>query len=430
MRINGWGKYPAIDAQLFNPASVSSVRDLIDHGFKGIPRGLGRSYGDSALAPAVIGSGRLRHFLAFDATTGVLQAEAGVSLGDVVAFALPRGWMLPVTPGTRFVSLAGAIASDVHGKNHHQQGCFSAFVRRFWMILGNGELVEVSRSQLPDLFQATCGGMGLTGVIVRVEIQLKKVNSAYIRQQTLRCTSLDALFTCIEQQASSTYSVSWVDCLAPGAGHSLLFLGEHATDEDYSLPSATTLSIPMDMPGPLLNRWTVKLFNMLYFMKARSGFSRLSCMQYFYPLDSLLDWNRLYGRNGFVQYQFVLPESADNAAFRQIFQLIARSGQGSMLAVLKKFGSANDNFLSFPRPGYTLALDFKLSRDVIRLLGELDLMVAEYGGRVYLAKDALLSREVFRTMYPRWEEFQSIRVKYGALGVFQSTQSQRLGLEE
>jgi decaprenylphospho-beta-D-ribofuranose 2-oxidase len=432
MEISGWGRYPRIDSDVILPKTGQALANFLKEESSLIPRGLGRSYGDSSLAPQVIETTGLKFFQDFDQATGVLTCDAGVSLFEILTVFVPKGWFLPVSPGTRYVTLGGAIASDVHGKNHHIDGTFCEHVLSFDVALGNGEIVTASPAQNPDLFYATCGGMGLTGIIISAKVVLKPIRSSDILETTIKAPNLDAVLDGFEKYLSSTYSVAWIDCLAKGAdlGRSLLMIGEHATDGGLHLASKKPMTIPMDAPTQLLNPLSIKAFNMLYYGKVMQTEQsrRTSFETYFYPLDQMLHWNRLYGKPGFLQYQFVIPKSVGREGMRVILEEITASGQGSFLAVLKAFGTANDNLLSFPVEGYTLALDFKVTPSIFKLLDRLDKLVLQYGGRLYLAKDARMTEETFKASYPRWQEFEAVRSKYHAIGKFASLQSQRLGL--
>jgi FAD/FMN-containing dehydrogenase len=432
MEISGWGRYPKINAEVIVPRTeVACVGALKDSDVL-IPRGLGRSYGDSSLAPLVLETRELQYFQEFDPLTGVLACDAGVSLYEILNVFVPKGWFLPVTPGTRFVTVGGAIASDVHGKNHHIDGTFCEHVLSFDIALGNGEIVTASLMQNPDLFHATCGGMGLTGVIISAQIRLRPITSSEILETTIKAPNLDAVLDGFEAYADSTYSVAWIDCLAKGTdlGRSLLMIGEHATDGALTVASKKPITIPVDAPTQLLNPLSIKAFNALYYGKVYQPEKsrRIAFETYFYPLDQMLEWNRLYGKPGFLQYQFVIPKDQGRDGMRRILKEIVDSGQGSFLAVIKIFGKQNKNYLSFPIEGYTLALDFKFTSNILELLSRLDKLVLEYGGRVYLTKDARMSEQTFKLGYPHWQDFEVIREKYHAIGKFASMQSKRLGL--
>jgi len=429
MKISGWGGYPVKDAEVRIPRSSREVGLRLDR--TAIARGAGRSYGDSAVADTVLQTDYLDHFVAFDEATGILTVQAGVTIREILRLFVPRGWFVPVTPGTSYVTVAGAVASDVHGKNHHVAGTFGDHVLGLKIMLGSGDVVSTSRTELPDLFHATCGGMGLTGVILEVALALIPIRSSLIEQQTLKAGTLDQSCEQFSQNAESTYSVAWIDCVTSGSsmGRSVLMLGEHAQTGGLDFKFKNPPSMPFHLPASLLSRRTVGAFNQLYYSRAKHQQERrVSLVPYFYPLDAIGRWNRLYGKRGFVQYQFVIPKEDGLANLRRIMARIVASGSGSFLAVLKQFGAQNDNLLSFPMEGYTLALDFKVSTSTFELLSNLDVLVADMGGRVYLAKDAVMLEQTFKRMYKRWEEFESIREKYGAIGRFASSQSKRLGL--
>ena len=433
MDICGWGRTLRVDADVSIPLSNTQCTQALIKTESLIARGLGRSYGDSSLACHVLDTHLLDHFIAFDDTTGLLTCAAGVSLDDILHVFVARGWFLPITPGTRFITMGGAIASDVHGKNHHMDGTFTDHVTQIELLLGNGERVFASREENTDLFHATCGGMGLTGIILSASLRLKSIHSSDIIATTIKTPDLDAVLAAFSEHANSTYSVAWIDCLARGKslGRSLLMLGDHADHGPLIDHFAKKNSIPFDMPSCLLNQVTAKAFNALYYRASlqTNHTQRMHFDSFFYPLDSLGNWNRLYGKQGFVQYQFVLPLVAGVAGLRDVLEHIAASGRASFLAVLKRFGKANQNHLSFPMEGYTLALDFKAEPAVFELLNELDKRVFNHGGRLYLAKDARMSEAGFKASYLRWQEFEAVRAKYDAMGKFVSMQSQRLGFK-
>jgi FAD/FMN-containing dehydrogenase len=348
-----------------------------------------------------------------------------------------------VAPGTRNVTVGGAIAADVHGKNHHGAGSFGRHVSWLDVMTATGEVVRCSRHQNPDLFWATCGGHGLTGVVLRASVTLRPIASAFIRQETLRAANLDACVRLFDECAGSTYSVAWIDCLARGQerGRSVLMLGEHAgTDElgtrvsarPLSLPPRRAVDVPVDLPSFVLHPWSVRAFNAVYYRRSPRRRQRriVPYDRFFYPLDAIGSWNRMYGKKGFVQYQFVVPKTAA-AGLREVLRRVSDAGEGSFLAVLKLLGpqpSAEGN-MSFPMEGYTLAMDFPVTPAVFRLLDELDAVVADHGGRVYLAKDARMARPVFDRMYgAAADRFRAVKSRWDPAGRFASLQSQRLGL--
>lgn len=430
-RLHGWGGYPVIEADVITPTTRSGCQKLVQNNTL-IARGMGRSYGDSANATTVLQTTYLDHYIVFDQTTGLLTCEAGVTIGNLLQLIVPQGWFVPVTPGTSYVTIGGAIASDVHGKNHHGAGTFGQHIRTITMLLGTGEVVTTSPAERPDLFHATCGGMGLTGIILSAMIQLLPIQSCNIAQRTLKATCLEDACAQFEANTDATYSVAWIDCVARGKalGRSVLMLGEHANDGHLNFTARNSIAMPVHAPAALLNHWSVSVFNAIYYGIAKDQHSATIPLQsFFYPLDSIGQWNRLYGNPGFIQYQCVLPKADGIKNMRALLTKIAESGAGSFLSVLKQFGEQNDNLLSFPMAGYTLALDFKFTDAIKKLTRELDAMVIHMGGRLYLSKDALMTEQSFKATYPRWQEFEAVRDKYGAIGRFASTQSKRLGLQ-
>jgi len=434
MNISGWGNHPVMQSQQHHPRNLSKLREILsaDHAFEGVARGMGRSYGDSSLAPETVNMCGLNQVFHFDPHTGVIECLSGVTLDNLLEIFLPKGWFLPVTPGTRFITVGGAIASDVHGKNHHNSGSFCDDLISFHLLLATGETVQCSTTENVELFRATCGGMGLTGIIIDARFNLIPIESSMIEQTTIKTANINETLEVLEEHQLATYSVAWIDCLATGSalGRSLVMLGEHASTGGYGTSSQLTLTVPFEAPSFLLNQFTGKIFNSLVYNKAwkSPASTRIHCDPYFYPLDRVHQWNLLYGKSGFTQYQFVIPIQAGAQALNEILTKIAASDCAGLLAVLKLFGAGNDNLLSFPMEGITLAVDFKLTKQVLLLMDELDQLVIHYGGRIYLAKDCRLEQAAFRKMYSRWEEFMEIRTRYGADHVFQSLQSNRLGL--
>jgi len=439
MHLSGWGRFPSLEARLSTPRDAAALAALVKDGPL-IARGMGRAYGDSALAAHTVSMRRFNRMIAFDAQTGQLIAEAGVTLGEIVTAFLPRGWFLSVTPGTQFVSIGGAIAADVHGKNHHSEGAFGRFVDWIDLMGADGQIQRCSPDLNADLFHWTLGGMGLTGIVVRAAIRLKPVESGWIRQTTIAAPNLDAALEAFEATYSATYSMAWIDCAATGdrMGRSIVMNGEHARRGElpvdrrftpFDTPQHGSPRVPLDFPGFALNPLSVRLFNEAYYQRNRrkptTGLEAWG--PFFYPLDSLRDWNRIYGRKGFMQFQCVVPLESHAEGLRTILGAISRSGAGSFLAVLKRFG-AQDSRLSFPMEGYTLALDFPMTDRSLALLPELDRITADHGGRFYLAKDSRMSAQTLRDTDPRWAEFATMRRDSGLAGHFASAQSERLGL--
>ncbi len=439
-RLSGWGRFPVADCLLRTPRDADQLAQALAAGAM-IARGNGRAYGDSALNPEnTVSMHRFNRMVDFDPATGRLVAEAGVLLGDIVEAFLPRGWFPGVTPGTRLVTLGGAIAADVHGKNHHVEGGFGNFVDWIEIMDAKGEIRRASRQENPELFDWTLGGMGLTGVILRAAIRLRPVETGWIRQHSRATPDLDATIAGLEAADSALYSVAWIDCLAGGRklGRAVIMTGEHAALDTLPMrfrripfgpPPRRKLRIPFDLPGFALNRWSVRAFNSLYHRAGtrRSGTAYVPWESYFYPLDSILGWNRIYGRRGLLQFQCVLPPQSARAGLEALLRMTSAAGQGSFLAVLKKMGAGSGRF-SFPMPGYTLALDFPATERVLSLMNDLDRITLEHGGRFYLAKDARLAAATLRAADPRADDFARMRRDTGAAEHFASLQSRRLEL--
>lgn len=451
IRLSGWGRFPTAMCRVLQARGGEEVAAIVaaakTDGLRTVARGNGRSYGDASLQPqgtlCMLGSDRV---IAFDEATGLLTCEAGLLLADLIDIFLPRGWFPPVTPGTKLVTIGGMIAADAHGKNHHKVGGFGRHVESLTLVMADGRTLTCSRTENAELFAATCGGMGLTGVIVTATFRLLRVQSRYMTQHTQAAANLDAAMDLFEANQNATYSVAWIDCLASGdsLGRSLFYTGEHATlsdldDEQRAAPFATTKShgktIPVDFPSFALNRWTVRAFNAFYYRLPRL-LRRLSNRwprtiididPFFYPLDALHDWNRIYGKRGFVQYQCVLPMATSREGIRQLLQAISTSGMGSFLAVLKLLGPG-DFPLSFPMEGYTLALDFPVGRRTFDLLNKLDAITAAHGGRIYLAKDARASASSIAATYPAIDQFKAARNAADPAHQFSSLLSERLDL--
>jgi FAD/FMN-containing dehydrogenase len=404
-----------------------------------IARGNGRAYGDAALNPdCTLDMRGMDRMLSFDGATGTLVAEAGVLLADIIACFLPRGWFPMVTPGTKLITLGGAIAADVHGKNHHCDGSFRACVD--WVDVMGPDGTVTRATPETDLFDWTLGGMGLTGVILRAQIRLRAVETAWIRQDIRPTRDLSQAMDQMDQTLEAPYSVAWIDCATrgPHMGRALVMLGRHAARDElpakartapYETPTKPKLRLPVDLPAALLNPLTLRAFNALYYWNGsrKAGPSLIDWDSYFYPLDAILDWNRGYGRRGFYQFQCALPLDRARDGMAALVGAIAASGQGSPLAVLKRFGAAQGRF-SFPMAGYTLALDFPATPRSARLMDHLDEITLAHGGRFYLAKDGRMPREVFAQADPRSAEFARMRREAGLATRFRSLQSDRLGL--
>ncbi|MFP3797521.1 FAD-dependent oxidoreductase [Paraburkholderia sp. SIMBA_027] len=417
-----WGRYPdypqEAHALAWRDGAARAWRALREAHGSALAFGNGRSYGDSCLAASghVLQTLPLDRLIAADWGTGVLRAEPGVTLEQILDVAIPRGWMLPVTPGTKYATLGGAIANDVHGKNHHVRGTFGRHVRRFGLARSDGSVLDCSPDQHAEFYAATIGGLGLTGLILWAEIQLMPIRSSQIDVTTLRFDNVDEFFALSERlDPLHEYSVAWVDCQSRGSalGRGIFMVGDHAEDGPLEVDRRKKRTVPMTLPVPIFNPLTLRAFNGMYYHRQARGETRskVSYDAYFYPLDSLLEWNRIYGRRGFQQYQCVVPPEAAREATREILDAIAASGTGSFLAVLKRCGDIRSpGLLSFPREGTSLALDFP-QRDAqnARLFARLDAIVSAARGRLYPAKDAHMSGADFRAAYPQWQQLENLR---------------------
>ena len=436
MIFSGWGRFPKSEGLRRVVRGRDDAPSLIAADTGLIARGNGRSYGDASLGlSGIIDMRRLDRLREFDPATGRITCEAGLMLADLLEFAVPRGFFPPVTPGTKFVTIGGMIASDVHGKNHHGAGSFGRHIECLELLTADGLVRRCSPIEQPELFWATCGGMGLTGVILSASFRLIRIETSLIRQETLAAANLDEAIKLFEASSGWTYTVAWIDCLARGdrLGRSLLYRGEHATRAEtanapLAVPERRRRRVPIDLPSWSLNRWSVAAFNALYYRRAKLGTSFIDYDNYFYPLDALLEWNRIYGRAGFVQYQCVLPKATSRTGLEELLGRIAASGRASFLAVLKLFGPGDAGFLSFPMEGYTLALDFPADSGTFSLLRRLDLIVTSHGGRIYLTKDACSGAALLREGYPRLDQFRAARAAVDPHGKFASLLSKRLDL--
>jgi FAD/FMN-containing dehydrogenase len=423
--MSGWGRYPVQECVHYRPEKRRVVDEILRLGPETsyLARGLGRSYGDAALnlGGGVVEMTRLDRIMSFDAKAGVITAEAGLSVADIYELLLPRGWFVPVTAGTRFVTLGGAVANDIHGKNHHKVGSFSEFVDELTLLVPSGEVLTCSRDLRPEVFWATVGGLGLTGIILTVTLRLKPVETAYVRVDTRRMGSLaETLEAMAELDPRYDYSVAWIDCLATGAslGRTVLMHGREACLADlpqglpdpFAAPPKPPLAVPFDLPSWVLNRHSVGAFNALYYAAHPSReYQLVHYDSYFYPLDSIGTWNRLYGASGFLQYQVTFPTEQAEEGLTVVLEALSSAGAASFLAVLKSFGEEGGGMLSYPSPGYFLALDLPLSPSTVRLLRDLEPEVLGRGGRLYAAKDSVMTPEAFRQMYPRLGEFRAVQ---------------------
>ena len=434
--LTGWGRVRRSASVMLRPGSTAEALEAFTgpaspHGL--IPHGAARSYGDCALNDEgqALATARLDRIIAFNPVTAMLEAEPGVTFGQALRATLPRGFMLPVTPGTSFATLGGAVANDVHGKNHERASGFCHHVTELDLLTPDGTLHTIGPQRDAELFHATCGGLGLTGLVTRVAVRLAAVPGNALRVRVQRVADLDAFLAALDAARHATYVVGWIDGTASGAalGRGILETAEPAAENLGDKPRRL-LRVPVDLPGLALNPLSIRLFNAAYFHRApAAGRERLVQLdRFFYPLDAVRDWNRLYGRRGFHQFQAVLPFEAGPAALRALQERIVASRRASFLAVLKRLGAQAPGYLSFPQPGYTLALDFPAGPGIEDLYAELVAITLRFGGRVYLAKDALLTAPAFRDMYPRWRSFRDVLERVDPQRRMQSDMSRRLEL--
>ena len=410
--ISSWGRLTLDEHQLVALSDRRNIKAQVTGNAPGLAHGMGRSYGDVCLNPdgnLWLTTG-LDHLIDFDHATGRLVCEAGVLLRDIQKLMIPRGWILPVTPGTQLVTVGGAIANDVHGKNHHVVGSFGDHVLSLELLRTDGEIIRCGPREHASLFAATVGGVGLTGVITQAEIQLRPVAGPWLDTETIPFNSLaDFFHLADDSEAQWEHTVSWIDCLSGATGRGVFLRANPAHSQQRPTPAARTRSMPLVPPVSLVNRLTLRPFNMAYYQmqKWKAGKGLAHYQPFFYPLDNMLNWNRMYGPKGFFQYQCVVPRDVGQQAVEAMLKAIASSGSGSFLAVLKTFGDRQPvGMLSFPQPGATLALDFpNQGQKTEALFKRLDDIVQDARGRIYLAKDARMPKALFEAGYPRLEEF-------------------------
>lgn len=414
-KFESWGRYPKLQADLIPLAWTTDFPLAHPPATKMLPVGGGRSYGDVCLLEngTLLKTRGMDKFLHFDPKTGVMRCEAGVTLAEILDFAVPRGFFLPVSPGTKYVTVGGAIANDIHGKNHHVAGTFGAHVLRFELVRSDGARFVCSPTENANWFSATIGGMGLTGLITWAEIRLRPIASRRIRYKGTKFIGIDEFVALSRESAQSEYTVAWIDCVSTGKNFArgIFMQGDHyGTPEPLHPSKEPWLTLPLDLPEFALNRFSIGLFNTLYYNK-QIGKVKNGLVDYepfFYPLDSLLQWNRMYGKKGFLQFQCVLPwEACQQFGIVSILKAITASGLGSFLAIIKVFGDIpSPGMMSFPAPGITLALDFPIHADVsFDLLDRLARITMDHGGRMYAAKDARMTAEQFQSFYPQWQDF-------------------------
>lgn len=439
--LSGWGNIPK------SPSKVTYARDVQEmvkalNTDQMLSRGLGRSYADQATNKdhLVVKMEKMDHFLSFDKEKGILQCEAGVSLEDIITHLAPRGWFPMITPGTKYITIGGAIANDVHGKAHHADGSFVNCVYDFTILLANGQIVRASREENADLFWANFGGLGLLGIILRATIQLRRIATTYFKQRAFAARNLEEMLQAIDDSNDDyVYSVAWIDPMAKGKslGRGVLTTGNHAVIDDLPdklkkdplrIGKKPKITVPFYLPDFALNPVTVSLLDMVLYWKQKSAPVISHYESFFYPLDMINEWNRGYGKRGFIQYQFVIPTQDGRENIRKLLNEVTKSNCIPFLNVLKKFGREQGGLLSFPFEGYTFAIDFPITPQLKPFTQKLDQMVLSMGGRIYLGKDAYLDETTFKAMYPQHKAWLEIKRKYDPSNVFTSDLARRVGL--
>lgn len=439
-KLSGWGNYPVSESYTLSLRNAGDVATTLQEGTL-IPRGLGRSYADQAVNDNnyVGDCTKLNRFLAWNEQEGILECEAGVSLEEIITVFVPKGWLPMICPGTKFVTIGGAIANDIHGKAHHIDGSFVNCVISFTILLADGRILTASRTENADLFWANFGGLGLLGVILTAQVKLRKIETTYFKQKSIVIKGLDHMLEALDTYDHEyNYSVAWIDALAKGnkMGSGVLTLGNAArlsdlpaklNAEPLKLHKTSKLTVPFFLPSFTLNNFTVKVLNRVIAFVQNSPKEFIHYEKFFFPLDAINNWNRGYGKRGFVQYQFVIPEENGRKNLAEILDMIAQSGCTPFLNVFKRMGDGQ-GILSFPFKGYTLAIDFPVTKQLFDFTPKLDAKVLAAGGRLYLGKDALLNEEMFKAMYPQYSAWLAVKQKYDPAGKFDSNIARRLGL--
>jgi len=424
-KIANWGNYPVLEADVIETSDLILLEKCIKSASSIIARGNGRSYGDASLNEFVYSTKKLNQIYSFDKEKGIFECGSGVTLAVVLERIVPEGFFLEVTPGTKFITVGGAVAADVHGKNHHQKGCFSQCLILLTLMTETGEVKTCSSTENKELFFQTIGGMGLTGIILKAQFRLQPISTSYISYVNYIAEDLGALMELFQKHKSTPYSVAWIDCLATGdkKGRGVFMSGKHIERDELPVKYRNNpllyapkfkFKVGFNFPSFILSSFTIKLFNRYFYaknkVKKETGIVTLE--KFFYPLDSIKNWNKIYGKNGFIQYQCVFPLSTSVSGLEEILDTVSSHSTPPFLAVLKLFGESNKEApWSFPMEGYTLAMDFKMHEGIEELVHNLDRIVKKYNGRIYLAKDAMSSNEVIEVPNPRTEKFSSVQSK-------------------
>ena len=433
VKISGWGKNVSVHKNIYNPKNNEEIIDLIFNKkiSNFITRGLGRSYGDSSLADNVVSLKDYNKFFNFNEKDGFIECSSNYSLNELIKIILQKGWFFKVTPGSKFVTIGGAIASDVHGKNHHLDGSFANHVMSLKVITAEGKLYNCSKDENKQLFHATCGGMGLTGIIVSAKIKLLRIKSKFIDVQILKTKNLKETITKFKELSEIKYTIAWIDTSSKtrDRGRSVIFIGNHSDDGDLEFYEKKKISIPSNFPGIILNKYTIKLFNKIYyyFHKDKKKFKQ-NLDSFFYPLDYINNWNNLYGKNGFTQIQILIQEEDPEVIINKVLDFFQEKGQYSFLSTLKEFGKGNENYLSFPDKGYTLTMDLKMNKKLKKIYEEFENLLIGHKVKVYLTKDSLMTEKYFKETYMNYNKFKEIKNKHDPMNLVNSFQSFRINI--
>ena len=431
--LSGWGNNINIDTNIYLPKNNIDIFNFYKKNkiLSQIVRGLGRSYGDSSLAQNIISLKNYQKQINFDKILGTIECSSNYSLNEILKIIIAEGWFFNVTPGSKFVTIGGAIASDVHGKNHHMDGSFSDYVVSLKVITGEGILYECNKEKNSKLFYATCGGMGLTGIIVSAKIKLLKIKSNFINTQIVKTKNLKDTIQKFKELDNNKYLVAWIDSVSKNdsIGRSIIFTGNHSDKGDLNFKEKIKFSIPKIFPSFILNRYVISLFNKFYYFYHRHNKKfKQTLDNFFYPLDGINNWNNLYGKKGFVQIQVLIKDQNFEEVIKEILKFFQDNNQISFLSTLKELGPGNRNYLSFPDKGYTLTLDLKMHKDLQSIYQNFEVLLKKYKTKVYLTKDSFMSKKYFKETYKNLDKFVEIKEQYDPLKLIESHQSKRLGL--
>ena len=431
--LSGWGNNINVNSNVHLPRNNDDIFNLYKHGIglNSIARGLGRSYGDSSLEHNIISLKNYQKLIKFDEKLGTLECSSNYSLNEILRLIVKEGWFLNVTPGSKFITIGGAIASDAHGKNHHLDGSFCDYVYSFKIVTSEGILYNCSKQENSELYYASCGGMGLTGIIISAKIKLLRIKSKLIDTQIIKTKNLKETIKKFKSLNENKYLVAWIDALAKkeDMGRSIIFIGNHADEGDLNFLKKTKFSIPRIFPGFVLNNYTISFFNKLYYFFHKNNKKiEQNLDNFFYPLDSIDSWNNLYGKDGFIQIQILIIEDNFEEIICKTLNFFQDKKQFSFLSTLKELGLGNKNYLSFPSKGYTLTLDLKMNKDLKNIYEEFELLLSKYKTKIYLTKDSFMSKKYFEDTYKDLNKFKEIKKRYDPLNIIKSLQSKRLGL--